>query len=503
MSLATKRAELETLKARAQAIVDQYSAGGLTAEKNVELTNLTAKCVELAGEIRAERELDEKKSDLNKLDEFLNAPQYKVPHGVGEGDTDTHKALRSAGWEIKSGLVYAPTSTGKMYEMYTEDVLLGDIPSVKDVGEGVVEFYRITRRAFQPDYRKAYERYIRLSGMMHDPAMAYTRLNGDEQKALSEGTDTAGGFLVPPDIQAELLVRTAQQSVMRGKCRVQATSRDTLKWPMVQAAAAAIGGVASGGGSIFSSGFVGQWGGETPTTSDIDAAFGSMDIPIKKIRVQTRLSNDFISDAVVNILSFLAQNGAENMALVEDQGFILGDGSALQPLGVLNAPGISTTDLIAASPLTTHTMVNDTTHPGPPGALIDLVYSLPPQYASRPGTAFLMRRSTEGKIRKYVDGAGRYLWPAMTQSGFGAVDKELMGYAISNSDFMPTDGTATNTPVLFGDLGGYLIGQRAQITSTVLRERYADTDQTGIILWERVGGNVWNPDSLRLGICTS
>ncbi len=502
MSLTTMRGELETLKARAQAIIDQYGAGGLTAEKNEELTKLTTKCVELAGQIKAERDLDDKKRDLNSLDEFLNKPQYKVPHGVGEGDTDTHKALRSAGWEIKGGLVYAPTSTGKMLEMYTEDVLLGDIPSVKDVGEGVVEFYRLTRRAFQPDYRKAYERYIRLSGMMHDPAMAYTRLTGDEQKALSEGTDTAGGFLVPPDIQAELLVRTAQQAVIRGKARVQATSRDILKWPMVQAAAATTGGLTSGGGSIFSSGFVGSWAGETPAFSDVDASFGSMDITIKKLRVATRLSNDFISDAVVNILSFLAQNGAENMALVEDLGFILGDGSSLQPLGILNAPNISTTD-ICASPLTTHVLVNDTTHPGPPGALIDLVYSLPPQYASRPSTSWLMRRSIEGKIRKYVDGAGRYLWPAMTQSAFGAVDHDLMGYSISNSDFMPTDGTATNTPVLFGDLSGYIIGQRAQITSTVLRERFADTDQTGIILWERVGGAVWNPDQFRLGIFTS
>ena len=67
----------------------------------------------------------------------------------------------------------------------------------------------------------------------------------------------------------------------------------------------------------------------------------------------------------------------------------------------------------------------------------------------------------------------------------------------------PTDGTATSIPLIFGDFSGYIIGQRQQITSTVLRERFADTDQTGIILWERVGGNVWNPDAFRFGICTS
>jgi predicted phage gp36 major capsid-like protein len=34
----------------------------------------------------------------------------------------------------------------------------------------------------------------------------------------------------------------------------------------------------------------------------------------------------------------------------------------------------------------------------------------------------------------------------------------------------------------------------------VLRERFADTDQTGIIIWERAGGAVWNLDAGRIGI---
>jgi len=498
MSLLEMRGELETLKARAQAILDQYGAGGLTAEKNVELTTLTTKCAELAGQIKVERELEEKKRNLAQIDDFLNAPQYRVPLGVGNGEDDGHKALRQAGWEVKGGMIYAPTSAGKMYAMWPEEVLFGELPA----SEEAANFYRTARRGMQPDYRKAYEHYIRLSAQLHDPSMAYSRMSGDEQKALSEGTDTAGGFLVPPDIQAEMLVRTAQMAVIRSRARVQATSRDILKWPMVQAATATAGGVSSGGGSIFSSGFVGGWAGETPVFSDTDAVFGSMDIPIKKLRVATRLSNDFISDAVVNILSFLAQNGSENMALVEDLGFINGDGTSLQPMGLLNSPGILSTNITTGF-LTTHVLVNDTTHPGPPGALIDLVYSLPPQYASRSTTSWLMRRTIEGKIRKYVDGAGRYLWPAMTQSAFGAVEHTLMGYPIANSDFVPSDGTATSTPVIFGDLNGYIIGQRAQITSTVLRERFADTDQTGIILWERVGGACWNPDAFRFGICTS
>ena len=34
----------------------------------------------------------------------------------------------------------------------------------------------------------------------------------------------------------------------------------------------------------------------------------------------------------------------------------------------------------------------------------------------------------------------------------------------------------------------------------LLNERFADTDQTGIILWERVGGDTWNVDAFRIGV---
>src|SRR5262249_17806810 len=161
-----------------------------------------------------------------------------------------------------------------------------------------------TRAAMRPEYRKAYEHLVRLTAAVSG-GMALSLLAPDEQKALSEGLDTGGGFLVPPDIQAELLVRTAQMSVMRQLARVPNTSRDVLQWPTVQAASATAGGVSSGGGSIFSSGFVGGWVGETPSASDTDPAFGMFPVAIKKLRVSTRLSNDFVADSSVNVLAFM------------------------------------------------------------------------------------------------------------------------------------------------------------------------------------------------------
>jgi HK97 family phage major capsid protein len=112
-----------------------------------------------------------------------------------------------------------------------------------------------------------------------------------------------------------------------------------------------------------------------------------------------------------------------------------------------------------------------------------------------------MSRTIEGKVAALVDGNGRPFWPANAGGGFDLPRHAIEGLSVYNSSFMPGDGTDANKVMWIGNLSqAYIIAQRAQITSTVLRERFADTDQTGLILFERVGGAVWNVDAGRVGI---
>lgn len=477
-------AELEEKKAKAQAILDEYKTG-MTAEKRNEFMALTGRVTALVTEIKAEKDLEESKSQLNKATDFLEKPLYRAPRAV-TADSDGRKAIEAQGWEVKSGMVYAPTSLGRQVEMFPEEVLFGEIPNDAN-SASTAAYYRQTRAAMQPSYKQAYGKYLLMAIKSGDSAIAYTMLTGDEQKALSEGTDTAGGFLVPPDMQAEVLARVAQKAVIRQRARVVTTSRDVLRYPAVAPNATS--------GSIYSSAFVGGWVGETPAFSDTDPAFQLFDIPVRKIRVATKLSNDFIADSVVNILAFLSQNGAENMALVEDNGFIAGDGSALQPTGILNS-GASTVDVEGS---TTDTISNTTSNAGSVPKLITLKYALPAAYAA--GASWVMARATHGAVHGLVDGNARPAWPEMNQSGLTAGSPPmLLGSPVYDSDFVPVGGTNANKVLIYGDLSNYIIAQRAQITTVVLRERFADTDQTGIILFERVGGALWNTDSVRFGI---
>lgn len=438
--------------------------------------------------------------DFTELQSYMNDPVHHIPRAVNPDDS-SHKMLEEAGWTFKDGNIYRQTSQGVEIKMYSEDVLLGPIPT-NSRDSDVASYFKQTRAIFQPSYRTAYLKF--LTSVRMETGMAMQRLSGEEQKVLSEGNDSAGGFLVPPDLQAEMLVRAAQQSVFRRLARVVNTSRDKVIWPRVAAASATESGLASGGASVFSSGFVGGWVGETPAFSDTDPGFGTFEIGIKKLRVATKLSNDFLSDAVINIGSWLAQNGGENMALVEDQGFLIGDGGALQPKGLLTETALQTSggSVVDVEGSTANTISNTVSDAGSAPKLIDLVYGLPAQYAN--GAQWLMRRSIEGKIRKLVGGNGMFLWPLQSGSAFGLPNgagmRALMDYAVNNSDFVPADGTDTRQVAVFGDFSNYIIAQRAQISTQILRERFADTDQTGIIIFERLGGATWNTDAFRCGV---
>lgn len=492
-----KTADLEKLRVRMGAMLEEYPKG-LPTEKAGEWSAMLQKAGELKGEIDSETKLENDKQSLADIDRYLNDPVRNNAHGHINNDDDGRKALRAQGWEIKGGMVYAPhsqegqtfaridgtkTVLGKQ-EMFPEEVLFGDIPENDPIA---AHYFKQVRASMQPSYKTAYTRYMRFAVQHRSEGMAFNMLAPSEQKALSEGADANGGFLVPPDTQGEVLARVAQMAIFRQFARVQTTSRDYITWPMVKAHASS--------GSIYSSGFVGGWAGETPAFTDTDPGFQQFAVPIKKIRVATKLSNDLVADAAVNILSWLAMNGSENMALVEDSGFLTGDGTALQPLGILNTSGITTVDVEGS---TSNTISNTTSAAGTAPKLITLAYALPSQYLNR--SRWFMRRTIEGKIRGLVDAQGRFMWPAATEGSFAQVARTLMGYPVENSDFMPNDGADANKVLLYGDLSYYIIGQRAQITSVVLRERFADTDQVGIILFERVGGACWNPDAFRIGI---
>lgn len=412
---------------------------------------------------------------MGETAKFMDDPHYQVPRAVNPDD-ESRRMIMRAGWEIRGGTMFRQTTRGEI-AYCPEEVMFGPVPTDDAVA---ARHFQQTRATFQPEYRQAWRRWLQHKGDK-------SALSNAEQNALSEGTASEGGFLVPPDIAAEILARRAEASVMRRLATVRQTSRDRIQFPAVVPN--------SSSASVYSSGFVGGVVGERPTNTDVGPTFQQFEIGVKKFEAYTKVTNDLIADSASDVLAFLATDGGRNLGLVEDNEFLTGDGTGLHPLGLLNA-GLTTADVEGT---TTDHISNTTTDAGSAPKLIDLNYLVPAQYVA--GASWLMARATEGRVLKLVDGDGRPWWQLAAGAGGAAgAPPSLLGFPVFNSPFMPVGGTNANKVIVFGDFSAYIIADRTSLSVIVDNMNLIGSDETAIYLRSRAGGGLWNTDALRVGI---
>lgn len=505
MDIALLNEELQQNIARRKAIREQHSGATLPEDAKAEFETLTKRSESLIGLIEVEkqkiydRQLDEQKA-------YMDEPVYRTPKAMafdeGEGST-LLKQLSQQGWELKGGKWFAPLWNGTLHEMFPEEVLVGPVPSDDPVA---AHYVKQTRSIMQPEYRAAWLKFLRLAGT-NGEAFAYSQLTGPEQKALSEGSDTAGGFTVPVDIQAQIGGRAATTSIMQRLASTTTTMRDRWSRPMVAPNST------SATRNVYANDFVAEWVGETPSQAAIDVKYEMFEIGIKKLRAYALLSNDLLADSVGSLIADLTNSGGTAIGLKKDEAFIAGPtGSAptLEPIGILNHPlarvavasGGMAYDVEGT---TSDTISNTTADAGSAPKIKALTYTLPEQYAGN--ASWIMRRATRGKIAGLVDASGRPFWNSYLDSGFGRPVLEIEGAPGYESPFVGADGavstTAATTPLIYGDISAYQIVDRNQLTVRVLSERFGDTDQTGLFLFVRTGGGLWNYDAIRTGVIAS
>ncbi len=89
--------------------------------------------------------------DLDLLHDWLD----RHDEGAITPDAEGRRKLARAGWEVKGGILHAPTSQGALVTFYPEAVLFDS--------QREDEFSSRARLAVQPAYRKALLRYIEVA----------------------------------------------------------------------------------------------------------------------------------------------------------------------------------------------------------------------------------------------------------------------------------------------------------------------------------------------------
>lgn len=306
---------------------------------------------------------------------------------------------------------------------------------------------------------RAFESYLRTGTA--PPELA-------EFRAQSEGTNTAGGYLVPPGFRAKLVERMKQFGGIANKAEIFTTAEGNLvNYPTVDDTANVGEIVAEGGTFASGADFVFA----TRTLSAFKyMAGGAGNLPLK-------VSWELLQDSAFDVPSFVARKLGERIARLQAVHWATGTGTG-QPQGLV-------------TPLTTGGTIGTLAY----ADLVATILLLDPAY--RPGASWIMNDATYGTIMALVDTTGRPLINGQDASIEGRIGGgQLLGYPVIIDQAMPSKATGAKY-LAFGDVGeAYVIRRVKDVVLVTLNELYAANGQTGFMAWARADGAVQNVNAM-------
>ena len=265
-------------------------------------------------------------------------------------------------------------------------------------------------------------------------------------RALVEGTDAEGGYLVPEELRTEVFRVLPDMTVMRKLARVLPMSTDTLKLNSLSARPTA------------------YWTGEYQSKSTTSAEFNQITLSPNDLVCLLPISEQLLADANINLVQFIVGLFAEAIGLAEDKAFFTGSGTG-QPRGI-------SIESIASQSANGNPTMDD---------IIDLIDLVPQRVVQSPKAAFVGHRRTKRALRKIKDSNGDYIW----RDGKGGVGGggELMrlpdtlyGYPFYEQNDL------SQSQLYFGDWSMYIIGDRQTMAVSTTTE----------------GGDAWRRNAMEI-----
>lgn len=291
------------------------------------------------------------------------------------------------------------------------------------------------------------------------------------QAALSEGTDSAGGYFVPVEWDRTITDKLKQRSPIRENSRV-VTIGDR------------------GFTRIYNDGVIGSgWVGETAARPETTTpGLSSLQFDTGEIYANPAVTQRMLDDADFDLEAWLTSEVDGEFAIQENIAFLSGNGTN-KPFGILTyVTGGANAAKHPFGAITATTTAGAAAITG--DEILTLIGSLPSERDTN--SKFYMNRSTLFAIRKLKDGQGNYLWQPNYQAGDPAM---LAGYPVVEVPGMPSIATG-NTTVLFGDMEmSYLVVDRKG--TIVLRDPFTNKPYVHFYTTKRVGGGVQNPEYMK------
>jgi HK97 family phage major capsid protein len=284
-----------------------------------------------------------------------------------------------------------------------------------------------------------------------------------EQRVMTTETGSVGGYLVPDEMEQQIIDLRVQYGLARRLCRRRPMSTDTLSVPK-----------RTGGVTAY---FVNE---DNSGVTASDKSWGNVNFVAKTLAALSLISKNLAEDSIIDVVDDLAMEQAYAFATKEDQCWLIGDGTSTYA-GMRGLTHIFDNDslasgITAASGHDTFAEYDNPDLSSVMAGVADFPGMNPSWVCSKTFAENVfgrLKRSAGGNTGGDLD--RRYVY------GYG-------GYPADTSDIMPKVGTSdvTTTEALFGDFSkSSSFADRRGIMVEVLRERYAEKLQIGILSHER------------------
>lgn len=270
-----------------------------------------------------------------------------------------------------------------------------------------------------------------------------------ERRALSEGVQSAGGYLVPTILSSMIIDLARPDTAV-----LQAGA--TL-FPMVNQ----IVDVAKWAGDPSSA-----WHTELATITPTDATMGKVRLTAKTLPVLTVVSRELIEDAP-NVGPELAKAFAKSFSLKIDKTALYGSGIAPEPQGVKGTSGIT------VQSMGTNGLALTNYDP-----FVDAIGSLEDANEDATGAIVVAPRSVR-ELNKLKDTTNQPLRPPPVLDDLPFLDTTQIPVNLTQG------ASSTASDAWVADWTQLIIGVRSELTIVPLRERYVDQGAIGFAAWWR------------------
>jgi HK97 family phage major capsid protein len=301
-----------------------------------------------------------------------------------------------------------------------------------------------------PEYRDAF---------WHHLSANWTELDVEEQRALSKGTTTAGGFLVPTSMASDIIRSSRDMGAIAQLCNeIRTEGGETLNLP-----ANTVHGTAS-------------WTAEAAGYTPSDETFANISLGAYKSTAKIIVSEELVQDSQFGLEGFLSTEFGERLGVLQNTAFVIGDGSA-KPTGILATTATTNATLATAATGNSTSFTYS--------ALVTAVFALPRQY--RAGASFVVNDASARNLYLMLDSQNRPLWNVNVAT---TGPDTFLGYPIYTDPDLPAPGISVIS-LLFGNFKrGYTVRRANGIGMQRQNELHSDNGQIGFRAYERVDGKV-------------